>query len=440
MSYKPKASLQTLGCRLNQSETAMITKDFQEQGYEIVSPEEAADVVVINTCTVTEHSDAKNRQAIRAAHRKNPSALIAVIGCYAQMSPETIAQLDGVKLVVGSQEKLNLTTYLDHARLSDKPLVINPKIRKTSFQIPIFRGEEQQTRSNLKIQDGCDFMCSFCIIPFSRGRSRCREFGNLKQEAYALVESGVKEIVMTGVNVGTYHDEKHSFVDVIDFLNEISGLERIRISSIEPTTVERLLFDYMADPAHKLVPFFHLPLQSGSNDILQQMKRRYRAEEYAEEVMKAYTMVPDLCIGTDVMVGFPGETDQHFDETFQLLDQLPLAYFHLFPFSEREGTPAVRFVGKVDPNEKQRRGRVLRELSHYKRREFQERFMGKVRTVLFESPKESGTIGGYTDNYIRVVLQNSEEINLKNKLFPVQFLENKSTHIVGELVRTAVTN
>ncbi|MBF0237701.1 MAG: tRNA (N(6)-L-threonylcarbamoyladenosine(37)-C(2))-methylthiotransferase MtaB [SAR324 cluster bacterium] len=427
-------AFQTMGCRLNQAETNLITKSLQARGYEIVTSEEDdADVYILNTCTVTQHSDAKNRQMIRSVHRNHPDALIAVIGCYAQMSAQEIAEIEGVKLVLGNENKLQIADFLDEARVSETPLVITPKIVKTAFTLPVMDWlNPHQTREHLKIQDGCDFMCSFCIIPFARGRSRSREFDNCLEEARALVLAGAKELVLTGVNVGTYGIHSKTLIHLLDALNQLDGLERIRISSIEPTTVEPLILQYMADPGHKLVPYLHLPLQSGSNEILEWMKRRYTREMFREDVLRAVEQVPDLCVGTDVMVGFPGETDEHFDQTWQLLDSLPVHYFHVFPYSERDGTPAVRMAGKVTPQEKQRRSEVLRKLSQWKRREFYGKALKQIRYVLFEAPKGS-RIDGLTDNYIRVSVEGEAVGQYHNQVLPVFLSELREDMISGEI-------
>ena len=429
-----KVSFHTLGCRLNQAESSTLAKSFRQNHYEIVPFTRAADVCVINTCTVTEHSDAKNRQAIRAAYRINPHVCIAVVGCYSQMAAEVLQQMQGVKLIVGNAEKLNLLQYIEQARQSKTPLVINPKIPRISFKEPVFPRHGLSTRSYLKIQDGCDFMCSFCIIPFSRGRSRSRQFENLLEDAQSFIEVGTKEIVITGVNIGTYADSPHNLIDVIDTLQEQAKLARIRISSIEPTTVPDAILDRMADPDHKLVPFLHLPLQSGSNFILSQMKRRYCRESYRADVLRAIERVPELCLGTDVMVGFPGESDDDFEQTFQLLASLPLAYFHVFPFSERKGTPALRLQAKVHPQQKKRRGAVLRELSLQKKTVFYQSFVGTTRPVLFETANDFGEISGYTDNYIKVALSPPSPSALQNQILPVFFTEIYDETMRGRLM------
>ena len=456
---KKRVSFHTLGCRLNQSETDVLARSFEKQGYRVVPETESADVCVINTCTVTEHSDAKNRQAIRTLHRLNPKALIAVVGCYAQINPEAIADIEGVRLVVGSEEKMRITNYLEQAHSASVPLIIRPKITKKTFTAPVVPHSSvflaknprkqkkvlerdwlsansvprQNTRASLKIQDGCDFMCSFCIIPFARGRSRYREFSNLQEEATMLVKEGVREIVITGVNVGTYKTGKRTLVEVVDFLNTLPGLSRIRISSIEPTTVPEILFQYMKDEQHKLVPFFHLPLQSGSDSILQKMKRRYSADEYAEEIWKAYETVPDLSLGTDVMVGFPGESESEFESTLNLLEKLPLTYFHVFQFSARKGTPAFQMNEKLPPQIKQKRSEILRILSTKKRHLFHQRFLGQTRKVLWESRKQDGFFSGYTDNYIRVVLDENDETDYRNQLFPVELNSLRGQTMLGKI-------
>ena len=432
MSTKPTVSFHTLGCRLNQAETATIAKSFQARHYQVVSSTEPADVCVLNTCTVTEQSDAKNRQAIRALHRQNPQACIAVVGCYPQMQAEALQHMAGVKLVLGNAEKLHVADYIEAARQASKALVINPKISRHTFTEPVFQWAGPTTRASLKVQDGCDFMCAFCVIPFSRGRSRARQWRNLLQEAQALVEAGSKEIVLTGVNLGTYEEEGRTLLDVVDALHALPSLLRIRISSIEPTTVQTGLVERMADASHKLVPFLHLPLQSGSASILSQMKRRYAPEDYRKEALAAYEKIPDLCLGTDVMVGFPAESQEAFAETVELLASLPMAYFHVFPFSERKGTPARRLAGKISPEEKKRRGAVLRELSVQKREVFYQKFLGTTRPVLLEAPNATGEIAGYTDNYIKVNLPAPASGNWKNRLVSVVLEEIKEGRVLGK--------
>lgn len=436
-----RVSLHTLGCRLNHAESEGLQQQLSSQGCQIVSEDQEADLCIVNTCTVTGPSDAKNRQLIRALHRRWPQARIVVTGCYAQMEPEAIAELPGVQLVVGNEAKQAVAEWLPPLLLEEhSPRILNPKLRRTPFSLPLSfpplasemrHTPETSTRGQLKIQDGCDFMCSFCIIPFARGRSRHRDYANLCAEAEQQVAHGIQELVLTGVNLGTYGLEGKTLVDIVDFLNQLSGLQRIRISSIEPTTVDPGLLERMADPTHKLVPFLHLPLQSGSDPILHLMKRRYRAADYAQEVEEAVLRVPDLCVGADVMVGFPGEGESEFEETLQLLANLPLTYLHVFPFSEREGTPAVRLPSKVSPAVKQERAARLRELSRRLRQQFLQRFVGTTRPVLLETPKPDGRQGGYTDNYLRVQINRPASAALRNQLIPVHLQRLQGETLLG---------
>jgi threonylcarbamoyladenosine tRNA methylthiotransferase MtaB len=334
---------------------------------------------------------------------------------------------------------------LDEAQTS--PQIVHDKIRRLPFSLPLPLAEEGKaerqlgpTRGQLKVQDGCDFMCSFCIIPFARGRSRHREFDNLCAEAEQQVASGIQEIVLTGVNLGTYDFHGQNLVDIVDFLDSLKDLQRIRISSIEPTTVDPGLLERMGDQSHKLVPFLHLPVQSGSNRILELMKRRYNALDYAREVEEAVQKIPDLCVGADVMVGFPGEGETEFTETLNLLANLPMGYLHVFPFSERAGTPATRLVAKVSPDEKRTRAARLRELSKRLRHQFMQRFVGTSRSVLLEKTKPDGRQGGYTDNYLRVQLNSTKHESLqRNRLIPVQLESIQGDVLLGTPLPSAET-
>jgi len=397
-----RASVHTLGCRLNQSETALLEERLRAEGYELVPFGEAAELAIVNTCTVTREADAKSRQAVRQFIRKNPEAYTAVIGCYAQMGPDSVASIAGVDLVIGTEEKLNVLEYV-RAGKNDAPLIVRDKMSREDFDIPfVNEASPLSRRANLKVQDGCDFMCSFCIIPFARGRARSRTMANLLEEAGSLVERGAKELVLTGVNVGTYALDGRDIVDIVDALNGVPGLARIRISSIEPTTVPQELLARMADPTHALVPYLHLPLQSGSNAVLAAMKRRYTREEYLEFVFAAHEAVPGIGIGTDILVGFPGETDQDFEDTCDVLWRSPLFYAHVFRYSERDGTPSTRMSNKVDPRVMQARSERLRQLSDEKTRMFQEHHVGRELEVLFESQEADGRWYGYAPNFLRV--------------------------------------
>jgi threonylcarbamoyladenosine tRNA methylthiotransferase MtaB len=425
-----KASFHTLGCRLNQAETAIIAKGFVEKGFDQVDFARAADLAVINTCTVTENSDAKCRHAIRKVQRLNPQAFIAVIGCYSQMAAAEIAAIDGVDMVVGNQEKMRLAELISDLNKSPEAKIIVSTITRDAFTLPDAGQAKRKTRANLKIQDGCDFMCTFCIIPFARGRSRPRDWDNLRREAENLAASGFKEVVLTGVNIGTFQLAEKNIVTVVDMLSELAGIERVRISSIEPTTIPAPLLERMADNNHKLLPFLHIPLQSADNDILRAMRRLYTIQEWIAFVETAVRRVPDLCLGSDVMVGFPGETKEKFAAVKQRLADLPLAYFHVFSFSERRGTAAVKLPGKVSAVERQRRSASLRQLSERKRRAYNRGFLGRQLPVLFEE-KKGDYWRGYTENYIDVWLR--DEADLRNQVVDVIIEEVKDTAVIGAL-------
>ncbi|NUM56512.1 MAG: tRNA (N(6)-L-threonylcarbamoyladenosine(37)-C(2))-methylthiotransferase MtaB [Candidatus Hydrogenedentes bacterium] len=416
---RKRASVHTLGCRLNQSESAILTEQLSAAGYDIVPFGEPADLGIINTCTVTGEADSKSRQLVRSFIRTNPHAYTAVIGCYSQMGHQALSQIDGVDLIVGNQEKLNVLAYVAHGK-NDIPLIIRDRIERDDFTIEVIGESPTARRANLKIQDGCDFMCSFCIIPFARGRARSREWNNLLAEARQLIERGAKELVLTGVNVGTYVFNENTIVDVVDALNEIPGLARIRISSIEPTTIPAALLERMNDPTHALVAHLHVPLQSGSNAVLAAMKRRYTREEYLDFIRAADTSVPGICIGADIMVGMPGEGDAEFDETASLLESAPIDYAHVFAYSERSGTPAARMANKVAPQTKALRSARIRRISAGKRHDFYADHIGRDVEVLFEH-EENGAWVGYTGNYIRVAVRSNER--LENELRMV-YIEN----------------
>ncbi len=427
-----RASLHTLGCRLNQSETALIEEQLRARGYDIVPFGQPADLGIVNTCTVTREADAKSRQLVRSFARKNPSAFVAVIGCYAQMGADALRDIDGVDLIIGNQEKLNVAEYIANEK-RDTPLVIRDRIDRDDFEID-FAGEMPlDRRANLKIQDGCDFMCSFCIIPFARGRARSRSMHNLLDEARSLIDRGAQELVLTGVNIGTYDYEGADVVDVVDALNELPGLARIRISSIEPTTIPETLFDRMNDADHALVPYLHVPLQSGADRILTNMKRKYTAGDYLAFLDRAERSVPNIGLGTDIMVGFPGETDEEFDATLRVFQESPLHYAHVFKYSEREGTASVRFNHTISPEIATRRSAVLRRESALKRAEFYERNAGNRVDVLFEH-EENGYWTGYTGNFIRVAV--ASDTPLKNELHTVSLQGTMGDLATGCLLPT----
>lgn len=430
---KKRAAFHTLGCRLNQSETNLLTEKLCEAGYEIVPFGEEAELGIVHTCTVTNEADAKSRKMVRQFIRKNPGAYTAVIGCYAQMSAKSIAAIPGVDLVVGNQKKLNVLDYVAAGK-NATPLIVQDRIDRNNFGIGYPKTDTRITeRTNLKIQDGCDFMCSFCIIPFARGRARTRDFQNLLDEAKHLVNRGARELILTGVNIGTYDSGGRDIVDVVDALNEIHGLWRVRISSIEPTTIPEALLTRMADTRHNLVPYLHIPLQAGSNAILDAMRRRYTREEFLAFIRRAAQVVPGIGIGTDIMVGFPGETDADFEETCDVLESSPLFYAHVFKYSERAGTASVRIRGKIPPELIAARSARLRKLSAAKTRQLYERHVGREMDILCE-PRRDGLWEGYTENYMRVAVAcDGEHLN---KLMRVRLAENRGDVLIARPVQT----
>lgn len=409
----PRASLHTLGCRLNQAETAIIAKILSDDGYEIVEWGQPADLTVINTCTVTEQADSKCRQAVRQAIRRNPNGFVAVVGCYSQIASETISRIEGVDLVVGNEHKLRLIDYIDGLDKCDPPVMVHSSnISRDDFVIDSVGLYDHHARANLKLQDGCDFVCSFCIIPRARGRARSRKFSDILNEAQKLSDMGYREIVLTGVNIGTYSSDGHSFLDVIEGLEAVDGIDRIRISSIEPTTIGHEVIDYMTTSA-KLCHHLHIPLQSGDDEILEAMCRKHTAREFADFVELAVKRIPDVGIGTDVMVGFPGEGDDQFRATQKLLADLPLEYFHVFTYSDRDSTPASRMPNKVDHHVKKERSRIMIEIGERKRYAFYERYIGKPVEVLFET-NNGYSWTGFTSNYMRVRV--TSDISLRNEI------------------------
>jgi threonylcarbamoyladenosine tRNA methylthiotransferase MtaB len=403
-----RAAIHTLGCRLNHAESGILMDLLRQDGYEIVPFGEPAELGIVHTCTVTREADAKSRQLIRSFIRKNPEAYMAAIGCYAQTGYQALAQIEGIDLICGNQKKMNVLDFVAQGK-NAAPLIVRDRIQRDHFTVAFTGDAPIEHRANLKIQDGCNFMCSYCVIPFARGRSRSREMDNLLDEARALIGRGAKELVLTGVNLGCYNYEGLTIVDVVNRLNELPGVGRIRISSIEPTTIPEELLDCMAASDHALVPYLHIPMQSGSDRVLGLMKRKYTRNEFVDFIEEADRRVPDLCIGTDIMVGMPGETEADFEETCTVLREAPLAYAHVFKYSERENTAARRLPDKVDPETINRRSARVRRLSARKRHAFYERYLGKSVEVLFEQ-KQDGWWEGYTGNYVRVAARSSKRM------------------------------
>ncbi len=423
--------MHALGCRLNQYEAVEMEGRLKSSGYDIVSFGEEADLGVINTCTVTNEADSKSRNVIRRFIRKNPQALIVVVGCYSQVNANRIAMIDGVDYIIGNHDKMNFLNYIGDEK-PEVPVIIRERISREDFSIGFVGEPKFEQRANLKIQDGCDFMCSFCIIPFSRGRARSREINDLLDEANRMITNGVREIILTGVNLGTYHSGGVNFLGLIEKLASLEGLDRIRISSIEPTTIPTELFQWMADDQHPLTPYLHIPLQAGCNSVLKNMKRRYGIEEMLDFFNSAKMEIPKLCIGTDLMVGFPGESEKDFLETSNFFTHSPLSYCHVFTFSERSGTPASKMKNQVPMDLRRKRSAQLRRLSSSKRMDFHKGQEGNLETVLIENPKDN-YFTGYTPNYTRVIVENADH-DISNQLVQVRLNHASPEFIDAELV------
>ncbi|WP_454064543.1 tRNA (N(6)-L-threonylcarbamoyladenosine(37)-C(2))-methylthiotransferase MtaB [Candidatus Nitrospira salsa] len=408
-----RVAFYTVGCRLNQAETAILTDQFCRLGFNPVKFGETTDVLVVNTCSVTEGAETDCRRVVRQVLRKSPHAFVAVTGCYAQTGAETLQSIDGIDLVLGTQYKMQLPEYLAALSSYDKKarpdLLHTRKIDHENFTID-GTGDYSTTRANLKLQDGCQFMCSFCLIPFARGRERSRQADDAVREAHALAERGHRELVLTGVNLGQYHDAGVDLLTLLQRLEVVSGIERIRISSIEPTTIPDQLLDYMTT-SDKLCRFLHVPLQSGDDTILKAMNRRYTVREYAQFIEKAAQKIPDLCIGTDVMVGFPGEGEQEFANTQTLINDLPFSYLHVFSFSSRPGTAATKLANPVPHHIIKQRSQDLAKLSQRKRFVFYQQYVGQKVSVLFEAKNSSGMWTGLTDHYVKVGVQSFDDLS-----------------------------
>jgi threonylcarbamoyladenosine tRNA methylthiotransferase MtaB len=399
-----KVAFYTLGCKLNYSETSTIGRQFETAGFQTVNFTDQADVYVINTCSVTDHADKKCRKVVKEALKHSPGAYIAIVGCYAQLKPQEIAEIPGVDVVLGAAEKFQLVEHISDLTKKSKPEIYNSPIEETQTFIGSYSFGDR-TRTFLKVQDGCDYSCTFCTIPLARGASRSNTITEVIKQAEEIAASGVKEIVLTGVNLGDFGirngQREDRFFDLVKALDEVEGIDRIRISSIEPNLLSDDIIEFVAS-SKRFVPHFHIPLQSGSNKILGLMRRRYRRELYAERVSKIKSLMPDCCIGVDVIVGFPGETREDFLDTYQFLNDLEISYLHVFTYSERENTPAVEMSGAVPGAQRADRSKMLHILSDKKRRFFYESQLGKTAEVLFEADQKSGYMHGFTRNYVKV--------------------------------------
>ncbi|WP_339627556.1 tRNA (N(6)-L-threonylcarbamoyladenosine(37)-C(2))-methylthiotransferase MtaB [uncultured Maribacter sp.] len=404
---KKKVAFYTLGCKLNFSETSTIARSFVDEGFDRVDFSEKADMYVINTCSVTDNADKKFKTIVKKAQKINPEAFIAAVGCYAQLKPEELADVDGVDLVLGATEKFKITDYINDLTKNDYGRVHSCEIGDADFYVGSYAIGDR-TRAFLKVQDGCDYKCTYCTIPLARGISRSDTLNNVLKNAADISSQGIKEIVLTGVNIGDYgkgefgnKKHEHTFLDLVEALDEVEGIHRLRISSIEPNLLKNETIEFVAQ-SKTFVPHFHIPLQSGSDSLLKLMKRRYMTNLYQERVSKIREVMPNCCIGVDVIVGFPGETEEHFLETYHFLNDLDISYLHVFTYSERDNTPAATMDGVVPIKVRNKRSKMLRGLSVKKRRAFYEGQLGNELTVLFESENKEGYINGFTENYVKV--------------------------------------
>lgn len=402
------AAFHTLGCKLNFAETSTIARQLTEAGYEKVSFDDKADIYVINTCSVTENADRECKLHVKRAMKANPEGLVVIVGCYAQLKPEEISQIEGVDLVLGAKEKFNILSYLDDLEKSENEGIVHScEIEETDFFIGSYSIGDR-TRAFLKVQDGCDYKCTYCTIPLARGISRSDTIENVLRNAREISQKDIKEIVLTGVNIGDYgkgefgnKKHEHTFLDLISELDKVEGIERIRISSIEPNLLKDESIE-LVSRSRSFVPHFHIPLQSGSDDLLKKMKRRYLTKLYKDRVAKIRQVMPHAAIGVDVIVGFPGETEELFMETYNFLNELPITYLHVFTYSERENTEAAAMGSIVPISERKKRNKMLRILSEKKKMAFYQTQLGKTLPVLWEHENKDGKMFGFTENYVRV--------------------------------------
>ncbi|MBI3501142.1 MAG: tRNA (N(6)-L-threonylcarbamoyladenosine(37)-C(2))-methylthiotransferase MtaB [Bacteroidetes bacterium] len=399
----------TLGCKLNFAETSTIARQFEQNGFSKTDFENGADVFVINTCSVTEDANRECRRIVRNALRNSPEAFVIVTGCYAQLKPEEIANIKGVDLVLGTNEKFNSLTFMNGGHKKEKAEIHSCEIENANTFIGSYSTDK--TRTFLKVQDGCDYNCSYCTIPLARGASRSDSIENVVSNAKKITEQEIKEIVLTGVNIGDFRNSNKNFLSLITELDKVEGISRFRISSIEPNLLSDEIIEFVAN-SEKFVPHFHIPLQSGSNKILSLMHRRYMSELYSERVQKIKSLMPQCCIGVDVIEGFPGETENDFLDTYNFISSLDISYLHVFTYSERENTEAITFKPVVSMEERRKRNKILRNLSAVKQQKFYSENIGTERTVLFEEENKNGFLFGFTENYIKVKTKfNSDLIN-----------------------------
>ena len=403
MNQYKKVAFYTLGCKLNFSETSTLSRLFEEGGYAKVDFDENPDIFIINTCSVTENADKKCKQLVRRALKINPDGLIAIVGCYAQLKPEEIGKIPGVDLVLGANEKFNVLEFIEKLEdKSGKTIVQFDSIKKTTEFVPAFSYGDR-TRSFLKVQDGCDYFCTFCTIPLARGKSRNATISETVDEAKKIAQTEIREVVLTGVNIGDFgQGNDENFFKLIQELDQVEGIDRFRISSIEPNLLTNEIIDFCLTNSNRFVPHFHIPLQSGSNVLLKAMRRKYLRELYLERVTKIKEIEPTCCIGVDVIVGFPGETEEAFMETVNFLKEIDISYLHVFTYSERANTSAVKMAEPVPMDVRRERSKILHLLSDRKKRLFYEQNSGNIRNALLESEQDEGWMYGFTENYVKI--------------------------------------
>ncbi len=428
-----KISFHTLGCKLNQAETDALSTEFSKAGYEIVPFRQASDVTVINTCTVTNEADSKSRQAIRTAVRSSPEGRIVAMGCYAQISPRELAGIEGVDLILGTGEKYRLLDHLKQleAGKPEQPLMmISSTGEEAEYDQATFISATGRTRAYLKIQEGCNYFCSYCIIPFARGRARSSKLENAVTEARQLVENGFKELVLTGINIGTWDDGDYTLEDILEELSAVPGLARLRISSIEPNTISNRLLELVAGKEN-ICNHLHVPLQSGADSVLERMQRKYTMQDYYHLVERIDKTGGNIALGTDLITGFPGETEAEFTATIEAVTALPFTYLHIFRYSRRDGTVAARLPLPVDYHVAKKRAAILREIGQKKKAEFARRFCGIIQPVLFEKRRKDGLFSGMTDRYIRVLVPSDRD--LTNQILPVKLEQEVRGEGLGKL-------
>ena len=429
-TQQKKVAFHTMGCKLNFSETSTIKRDFISRGFKTVSFNEYANIYVLNSCSVTENADREARKIIRQAKRLNPSSSIIVTGCYAQLKPEELAAIKEVDMIFGAKEKFNLLDHLDSIELNHKTKLFHSEINSVSHFEPSFSSNDR-TRSYLKVQDGCDYNCTFCTIPLARGASRSSTVSKTLMSAKQAISSGAREIVLTGVNIGDFGVNSHEkFIDLLVSLNDLNDLDRIRISSIEPNLLSNDIIEFCAK-SKKIMPHFHIPLQSGSSRILKLMRRKYQTSLYKERIEHIKSLIPDACIGADIIVGFPSETDIDFQKSYDFIESLNISYLHVFSYSERQNTKAIKIKNKVSKAKKAERSFTMRELSKELKLSFEQSFVGSTREVLFEYQVDNQWFG-HSDNYLPVRV-NTEE-NLKNSIESVNIVNSVKNYLVGSFL------